>query len=100
MLSTQYKLYFNNVWFETLETTDYYYDKRVFFATGARKFFTVYQILRTGDFTLTIVDEVTQGREIIPDAPAFREWVNIHYQPFVKCLDTVDWPDHAGSVLK
>lgn len=100
MLHSQYKLYLNNVWFETLETKDYYYDKRVFFATGARRFFTIYQILRTGDFTLTIVNEDNHEREIIKDAPGFKAWVNQHYQAFMTCLDTVDWPDHADSILK
>ncbi|NML21555.1 hypothetical protein HHL16_11760 [Pseudoflavitalea sp. G-6-1-2] len=100
MLNPQYKLYINSVWLESLFPTDYYNNKRVFFSTGARRFFTVYQVLRTGDFTLTIVDEVTHERTVITAAADFKAWVQQHYPAFIGCLDTVDWGDPVDSMLQ
>lgn len=100
MFNPQYKLYINNVWFESLFPTSYYYDKRIFFTTGARRFFTIYQVLRTGDFVLTVVNEETGERQVIQSAAGFREWVQQHYDGFLKCLDSVDWGDNADAILK
>lgn len=100
MLNPQYKLYINDVWLESLWPEDYYNNKKVYFSTGARRFFTVYQVLRTGDFTLTIVDDVTHERTIIKTAEGFREWVMPRYPNFVPCLDTVEWGDPVDSKLQ
>lgn len=100
MFNPQFKLYINNVWFESLFPTNYYYDKKVFFSTGARRFFTIYQVLRTGDFTLTVVDEVSGARQLVHTAQEFKQWVEKHYDGFLRCLDTVDWGDNQDAVLK
>lgn len=100
MLNPQYKLYINDVWLESLFPADYYNNKRVFFSTGARRFFTVYQVLRTGDFTLTIVDDATLERNVIEGADGFKEWVGLNYPNFLSCLDSVDWGDPVDSKLQ
>ncbi len=94
MLNPQYKLYINDVWFESLFPADYY-NKRVYFATGARRFFTVYQVMRTGDFSLSIVDDATGHRLELPTAAAFKEWVEKNYSNFSHCLDGLEWAKEA-----
>ena len=100
MLNPQYKLYINDVWLESLWPAEYYNNKRVYFSTGARRFFTVYQVLRTGDFTLTIVDEVSQERLVFKAAEGFKEWVKQQYPNFLNCLDSVEWGDPVDSRLQ
>ena len=100
MLNPQYKLYINDVWLESLFPAEYYNNKRVFFSTGARRFFTIYQVLRTGDFTLTIVDDATHARTIVPTAAEFKTWVAQEYPNFLTCLDSVDWGDPVDSKLQ
>ncbi len=100
MLNPQYKLYINDVWLESLFPAEYYNNKRVFFSTGARRFFTVYQVLRTGDFSLTIVDDATLERLLVSSAESFKEWVGKHYPNFLNCLDTTEWGDPVESKLQ
>jgi hypothetical protein len=100
MLNPQYKLYINDVWLESLWPAEYYNNKRVYFSTGARRFFTVYQVLRTGDFTLTIVDEVSLERLVFKAAEGFKEWVKQQYPNFLNCLDSVEWGDPVDSRLQ
>lgn len=100
MLNPQYKLYINDVWLESLFPAEYYNNKRVFFSTGARRFFTVYQVLRTGDFKLTIVDDATLERLVVNSAEGFKEWVGQEYPNFLNCLDTTEWGDPVDSKLQ
>ncbi len=100
MFEIRYKVYFDNVWFDSFYGTDYYDDKRVFFSSGARQFFTVYQISRSGDFTLTIVKESTDSRKIIQTAEEFKQWVSQHYPSFAGSLDSLDWAEHPDSRLQ
>lgn len=100
MFAYKFKIYINNIWFDSIYGVDYYYDRRVFFASGAKQFFTIYQILKTGDFKFTIVEEISGERVEIKNAEEFKQWIERHYGSFLKCLDNVDWNSHPESNLK
>ena len=57
MFDCKYKVYINGLWFDALYGADYYDDKRMFYASGAKQFFTIYQILKTGDYVFTLIAE-------------------------------------------
>ena len=97
MFDCKYKIYFDNVRFDSLYGTDYYNDKPNFFAHGAKQFFTIYQILRSGDFYLTIVEENSGARFEFDNTSDFRIWVEQNYYPFKDYLDKIYWDKHPGS---
>lgn len=100
MFTYKFKIYINNIWFDSLYGVDYYYDKRIFFTSGAKQFFTIYQILKTGDFKFTIIEETSGERIEIETTKDFEYWVERHFGSFLKCLDNVDWNNHPEDILK
>lgn len=79
MVEIKYKVFLGDIWFESLYGADYYNDKPIFFAHGARQFFTIYQISRNGDF---------------------KKWVGENYNSFKDCLDNFYWDKNPASKLK
>ena len=100
MFGCKYKIYLDNIYFDSLYGTDYYYDKSNFFAHGAKQFFTIYQLLRIGNFNFTIVEE-TSGDELkFNDSAEFKGWIKLNYDAFEKYLDNLYWDKHPDSKLK
>ncbi len=100
MSDCKYKVYLDNIWFDSLYGADYYQDKSNFFAHGARQFFTIYQILRNGDFHLTVVEEISEARFEFDNADDFKNWVGQNYNYFKKHLDAIYWSRHPESKLE
>lgn len=99
MFKYRYKIYINDRWFDSFFGTDYYDDKRIFYASGAKQFFTIYQILKTGDYNFTIVDENSGERIEITKSEEFRAWTERNYKNYLKCLDDPEWISHPESKL-
>lgn len=99
MFAYQFKVYINDRWFDSLFGTDYYDDKRIFFASGAKQFFTIYQILKTGDYIFTFVDENSKARTEIKNVEDFENWVEDNYNGYLNYLDNLEWANHPESDL-
>ncbi|MGI8786258.1 MAG: hypothetical protein ACR2HG_00670 [Pyrinomonadaceae bacterium] len=99
MFSYKYKVFLNDIWFDSLYGVDYYYDKPNFFAHGAKQFFVIYQISRSGDFDLTIIGESSGERFEFNDAEEFKFWVKRNYEAFEKHLDKLYWDRNPASKL-
>lgn len=100
MFAYKFKVYINDVWFDSLFGTDYYYDKRNFFVSGAKQFFTIYQILKTGDYAFTIVEENSGERTEIKNTENFRRWTEDNYDGYLNYLDNAEWDKHPESKLE
>jgi hypothetical protein len=99
MFERRYNIFFDDIWFDSLYGADYYLDKPNFFAHGAKQFFTIYQIFRNGDFSLTIV-EVSSGAKLkINDLSEFETWVVQNYDYFKNHLNEIYWDNHPDSRL-
>ena len=100
MLVHRYKVFLDDIWFDSLYGTDYYYDKPNFFAHGAKQFFTIYQISRNGGFNFTIVEEVANDIFEFNKSADFKIWVIENYNSFERYLDDIYWDKHPDSKLK
>ena len=87
MFAPAYKVYLNNKYFDSIYTVDYYNDKKVFFDTGARLFFTLYQIISRRKFEMVIEGNGNTGRTVINDEAQFQEWVKMNYPMYVNYLE-------------
>lgn len=99
MSDRKYQVYLDDIWFDSLYGADYYNDKPNFFAHGAKQFFTIYQILRNGDFHLTIVEEISLARFEFDNSDEFKNWAEQNYSYFRDYLDKIYFGGHPGSKL-
>lgn len=100
MSDCKYRVYLDQTYFDSLDGIDYYYDKSNFFAHGAQKFFTIYQILRSGDFELTIVEESSGIKLTFKDSAKFKDWVKQNYEAFAEYLEKFYDGGHPESKLR
>lgn len=87
MFAPAYKIYLNNKYFDSIYTVDYYNDKKVFFDTGARMFFVLYQVISSRKFEMVIEGNGNTGRTVINDEVQFKDWVKINYPMYVNYLE-------------
>lgn len=88
MFAPAYKIYINNKYFDSMYTVDYYNDKKVFFQTGARLFFVLYQIISCRKFEVEIEGTGNNnGKTVINDELKFSEWVKINYPMYINYLE-------------
>ncbi len=87
MLNPKYNIYLNDKYFDAIYPVDYYNDKKVFFDSGAKQFFVIYQIIRHREQKLTI-EEIASGIKIeIKDEIKFKKWVNDNYPMYINYLE-------------
>ncbi len=87
MLTPKYHILLNGKYFEAIYPTDHYNDKKVFFDSGAKQFFTIYQLACRKKFTLSIKD-LESGSEIeLKDENDFRLWIEKNYPMYLKHLE-------------
>jgi len=87
MLTPKYHILLNGKYFEAICSVDHYNDKKVFFDSGAKQFFTIYQLVCSGKFKLTVKD-LESGNEIeFKDEKEFRLWVEENFPMFLSFLE-------------
>lgn len=87
MLEPKYIFYLNDTYFDTIYGLDYYNDKKVFFTSGAKQFFVMYQVLRNKGFVLTIEEKSSGNKTKISDENEFKDWVKENYAMYVNSLE-------------
>ncbi len=87
-MNPKFIFHFNNKYFDAVYPVDYYNDKKVFFDSGAKQFFIMYQILRNSEFVLTIEDKSNSNKLTINDENEFKQWVLENYPMYNECLET------------
>lgn len=87
MFTESYKILLNGKYFDAIYPVDFYNDKKVFFDTGARLFFTIYQIISHRKYDLTIEDNENNNRTIINNELQFKDWVAENYPIFLNYLE-------------
>ena len=87
MLTPKYHILLKGKYFEAIYPVDHYNDKKVFFDSGAKQFFTIYQLACRRLFSLTIKD-LDSGSEIeLNDENEFRLWVEMNYPMYLSYLE-------------
>lgn len=87
MLTPKYHIHLNGKYYEAIYPVDHYNDKKVFFDSGAKQFFTIYQIANGRKFALTI-KELHSGSEVkMEDENDFRMWVEMNYPMYLSFLE-------------
>lgn len=84
MLEPKYKIHLNNKHFDIIYPVEFYNDKKLFYDTGAKLFFTIYQILCHRKHKLVIEETKTGSKTEIKDELGFKEWVNDNYPDVYK----------------
>jgi len=87
MLTPKYHIHLNGKYFEAIYPVDHYNDKKVFFDSGARQFFTIYQLACRKNFTMTIKDLDSSSEIKLNDENEFRLWVEMNYPMYLSCLE-------------
>ena len=87
MLEPKYRIHLNGKYFDAIYPVDYYNDKKVFFDSGARQFFTIYQIVSHRKHKLIIEDTATGNKIEIIDEFEFKDWVNENYPMYLNYLE-------------
>jgi hypothetical protein len=77
----------NNKHFDSVFSSDYYSDKKVFFETGRKLFFSVFHILKNGNFELRIESNSPRQHIIIHDENEFKQWVEQNYPLYAEHLE-------------
>ena len=86
MFEPKYLFYLNDTYFDSIYPVDYYNDKKVFFTSGAKQFFIMYQILRHMESVLTIKEGTSSKIVSINNEDEFIQWVKRNYPMFVNKL--------------
>ncbi len=87
MLTPKYHIHLNGKYFEAIYPVDHYNDKKVFFDSGAKQFFTIYQLLCRRLFSLSIKD-LDSGSEIeFKDENDLKQWVEKNYPMYLEHLE-------------
>ena len=87
MLKPKYHIHLNGKYFETIYPVDHYNDKKVFFDSGAKQFFTIYQLVCRRLFSLTIKDLDSASEIEMKDENDFRLWVEMNYPMYLGYLE-------------
>lgn len=87
MLTPKYHILLNGKYFEAIYPEDHYNDKKVFFDSGAKQFFTIYQLACRRKFTLTIKELESDSEIEVNDENEFRLWVEINYLMYLSYLE-------------
>jgi hypothetical protein len=82
----QFIFHLNDKYFDAVYPVDYYNDKKVFFDSGAKQFFVMYQILRNREFVLTIEDKSSGSKLAVNDENEFKQWVLENYPMYTQNL--------------
>ena len=87
MLKPKYHIHLNGKYFETIYPVDHYNDKKVFFDSGAKQFFTIYQLACSGKHELAIEKTETNSKLVINDEIQFMDWVAKNYPMYLSYLE-------------
>ncbi len=87
MLTPKYHIQLNGKYFEAIYPVDHYNDKKVFFDSGAKQFFTIYQLACSRLFSLTIKDLDSAREIVLNDEKEFRLWVEMNYPMYLSYLE-------------
>jgi hypothetical protein len=87
MFEAAFIFHLNDKYFGAVYPVDYYNDKKVFFDSGSRQFFAMYQILRNRQSVLTIEDNSTGSRLTMNNENEFKQWVSEHYPMYINYLE-------------
>lgn len=86
MTEPQYIFHLNDKYFDAVYPVDYYNDKKVFFDSGAKQFFVMYQLLRNKEFVLTIEDKSTGSKVTVNNENEFKQWALENYPMYNEYL--------------
>lgn len=87
MLTPKYHILLNGKYFEAIYPVDHYNDKKVFFDSGAKQFFTIYQLVCSGKFKLTVKDMESDNVIELMDENDFSLWVKEKYPMYLDYLE-------------
>lgn len=87
MLEPKYKIHINGKYFDSIYPVEFYNDKKLFYDTGAKLFFTIYQIVYHRKHALVVEDAETGNKIEIIDEFEFKQWVNENYPMYLNHLD-------------
>ena len=87
MLKPKYHIHLNGKYFEAIYPVDHYNDKKVFFDSGAKQFFTIYQLLCRRLFSMTIKDLDSASEIEMKDENDFSLWVEMNYPMYLSFLE-------------
>lgn len=87
MLTSKYNILLNGKYFDAIYTVDYYNDKKLFHACGARQFFVIYQLACSRKHELTIEETGIDSNIVINNELQFKEWVVENYPMYLNYLE-------------
>jgi len=87
MITPKYHILLNGKYFEAIYPIDHYNDKKVFFDSGAKQFFTIYQLACRGKHELAIEETETNNKLVINDEMQLKDWVAENYPMYLGYLE-------------
>ena len=87
MREPKHNIHLNNKYFDAIYPVDFYNDKKVFYDSGARQFFTIYHIISHRKHILEIEETSTGNKIQIKDEREFKQWVNDNYPMYLNYLE-------------
>ncbi len=87
MFSPKYKIYLNGKYFDSIYTVDYYNDKKVFFETGAKQFFVLFQLFSIRKFEIKIEETEKNTDIVLNNELQFKEWGSFNYPMYLNYLE-------------
>lgn len=87
MLEPKFEINLNSRYFDSIYPVDFYNDKKVFYDSGARQFFIIYQIISHRKHILEIEETSTGNRIHIKDELKFKDWVKENYPMYLNFME-------------